>query len=143
MNRRFCTVFLLLAALPGAGGCARQLASVSGSVSYRGKPVTSGSVIVKSADGERVASAPILPDGTFRLRRAPTGPVKVAVDNPAPPRSVPAHPGKNAPEADEVREAAEQARRFVALPPRYKDPDLSGITTTLQGGANTFDITLP
>jgi hypothetical protein len=143
MTRLFQAVSLLLAVLLAAGGCGGRYASVSGKVTYRGRTVTSGSVLLKSADDERVEAAPILPDGTYRLRRAPLGQVGVGVDNPPPSRPAVARAALDPSEAAEVREAAAQARNFVAVPPRYRDPGSSGITTTLKGGENTFDIALP
>lgn len=59
---------------------------LTGTVTSAGKTVTYGTVTVVASDG-RVFTAPIGPDGTYRIRAVPAGPVRVAVSSPNP-RSV-------------------------------------------------------
>jgi hypothetical protein len=133
---------LVLAA--AAGGCGRPTASLSGTVTYCGRPVTSGEVVFLAADGRASAHAPIGPDGRYTVEGAPVGDARVAVDNPPPswfatgPR-LPAAPAND----PEVREALAQAARYVPTPPRYRDPNRSGLTHTVEKGRQTYDIALP
>jgi hypothetical protein len=136
---------LLPLALVGLSGCAGGdlPASVAGKVTYRGKPVTSGVVVLVGEDGKVSQPASVQPDGTFTIAHAPAGKVKVSLDNPRP--VVPHVPAaaRSASVDEEAREAAAQARLYVPTPPKFKDPDQSGVTLDLHRGSNTCDIALP
>lgn len=56
---------------------------LAGSVTSGGKPVVYGTVTVVASDN-RVYTAPIGPDGTYRIKALPPGPVRVAVSSPNP-----------------------------------------------------------
>src|SRR5437016_3362903 len=58
-----------------ATGCGGNTAIVSGKVTYQGRPVTSGSVIVLNQDGT-AESWVILPDGTYSVPGVKRGHVK-------------------------------------------------------------------
>jgi hypothetical protein len=68
--------WLLAAGLPGG-------TELGGRVTSGGRDVVYGTVSVVAADG-RVHSAPIAPDGTYRFRSLPAGPVRLAVSSPRP-----------------------------------------------------------
>jgi hypothetical protein len=123
----------------GCGGGGDKPASVSGHVTYNGKAVTSGTVVLLGADGTASATGAVQPDGTYSIAKSPAGKVKVVFDNPPPPpvdRRLPA-------DDPESRAAAEDAARYVPTPPHYKDPESSGLTLELQKGKNpNSDITL-
>src|SRR5262245_5182312 len=61
-------------------------AALTGRVSYHGKPVKIGSVIVVDATGRAVA-APIAEDGSFRLSGVSRGPAQIGVISPDPGRA--------------------------------------------------------
>jgi hypothetical protein len=134
---------LLLAAL-ALTGCRASVATVSGTVTYRGKPVTSGTVVFVGEDHRVSLPAPIQADGTYTARRVPVGSVKVVVDNPRP-VFIGRSSGGPRPTVDdpEVTANREVAAHYVPTPPKYRDPDQSGITLEVHGGTNPFDITLP
>jgi hypothetical protein len=133
---------LLLAA--AAGGCGKSTATLSGTVTYRGRPVTSGEVVFLAQDGTVSAHAPIGPDGHYSVTGLWAGPARVAVDNPPPSWYA---TGQRLPAAlandPEVREARAQAAHYVPTPPRYRDPNQSGLTCTVEKGRHTYDIALP
>jgi hypothetical protein len=135
---------LLPLALVGLSGCAGGdlPASVAGKVTYRGKPVTSGVVVLVGEDGKVSQPASVQPDATFTIPRAPAGKVKVSFDNPRP--VIPyVPPGTRTASVDEeTRETVAQARLYVPTPAKFKDPDQSGITLDLHRGSNTCDIAL-
>lgn len=56
---------------------------LTGSVSSGGRPVVYGTVTVVASD-DRVYTAPIRADGTYRIPAVPPGPVRVAVSSPNP-----------------------------------------------------------
>jgi hypothetical protein len=125
-----------------AAGCGDSSASVSGRVTLNGKPLTGGAVTFHAAGG-RTEGSWIDPEGHYAIARAPVGEVKVTVVvNPTrePPklprkRDVPQHPESQAAEGA-------PAGKAVAIPPRYKDPEKSGLTYTLSRGPQVIDIDL-
>src|SRR5439155_786714 len=63
--------------------CGTGTGTLTGKVSYQGKPVVTGSVLVRSADGsQRVGN--IEPDGSYTGLNVPVGPVKLGIDSPEP-----------------------------------------------------------
>jgi hypothetical protein len=124
---------LAAAFLIGCGGGGDKPASVSGKVTYKGKTVTSGVVVLVGADGKTSDPGTVQPDGTYSIAHAPAGAVKVSFDNPPPPR-VQRQPGAKA--DPEAQEAAREAARYVPTPLQYKDPAKSGVTLDLKRGKN-------
>ncbi len=135
-------LLLALAAL-GVGGCSPPTATVSGTVKApNGEIVKGGSVVFYDADGKTYRSE-IAEDGTYKIEKVPPGKVTVTVDtsrlkaesqarvNPAPPGAQGG--GQKQPDP------AEAARRYVAIPPGYADPQNSGLTYTVTAGAQTYD----
>jgi hypothetical protein len=125
-----------LAILLFLGGCSSQQNSVSGKVTLNGKAVT-GQVAFLGADGhERIA--PIDPDGSYRIINPPLGEVKIVVR------------GFNIPRASRTGmklaplpggTLASGPTPALAPPARYAWP-ANGLTFTVKGGAQTFDIPL-
>jgi hypothetical protein len=74
--------FGLLAALATAG-CGKGRGQVSGTVSYLGRPLPEGTVLLLASDGQAY-DAPIGPDGHFTVTGVPPGEAKVAVTSFAP-----------------------------------------------------------
>jgi hypothetical protein len=132
-------VFLLLA-IAGCGG-GRTAVTITGTVSYQGKPLPAGRISFIGPGGQ-VASALISEDGGFEASNVPLGQVKVGVSTPLPPP----------PEI--IKAAKEGKRRFgkgnpitvdsntVSIPAKYSDPATSGLTLTVTEGAQPFVIEL-
>src|SRR5215467_11553492 len=78
-------LLLLLPVLAGCGG--KRTGFVTGKVTFKGQPVTSGSVTFYGEDG-RVDSGQLSIEGNYTIAQAPRGVVKVTVV-PAQPRSAP------------------------------------------------------
>jgi hypothetical protein len=130
-------LILLAATLPGCGG-GRPTATVTGTVSYKGELVPSGTVAFFGSSNQ-VASAPIAPDGTYTATEVPLGQVKVTVNTPRP--------------AAELKKAAKQTkRRFgkgvefpesvdsVSVPDKYGNPAKSPLGLTVKEGSQPYDI---
>jgi hypothetical protein len=136
---------VLLAGL--CAGCAENRnCGLAGTVSYQGKPVVYGSVIVQCADGTRSITA-VQPDGSYSFDRLPAGVVKIAVASPEPPdpatavapsRAVPVRSAGSAPRRPPVDKS-----KWVKLPDELAEPETSGKTTTVSGPMTHFDIQLP
>jgi hypothetical protein len=99
---------------------------VGGTVTWKGEPLRRG--FVRLAGGGREAMMPIGPDGRYEIPDPPPGEVKVAVTAGPPAMLLP----KNAPKDPTLPD----------LPARYADPATSGLSLTVTGGRQTFDITL-
>jgi hypothetical protein len=121
-------VWLLPAVFLAVPACDPDTATVSGRVTYQGKPLTSGSVTFCAAEG-RVEHGLLRTDGSYAIERVPVGPARVAV---ASHTSVPVG----------LRGSSAPAEKPVALPARYRDPDQSGIEFTVEKGRTDYDIEL-
>jgi hypothetical protein len=134
---------LALAIGAGVSGCGKRSATVSGQVTYKGKPVTSGTVVFFGADGQPSPPATVQEDGTYKATTVPTGPVKVVVDNPPPLQyGLKQKAPKEMANDPEIQQAAQQAKNYVPTPPKYGDVKQSGLTTELSGGSNNYNIEL-
>ena len=132
-------------------GCGSGTGAVKGRVTFRGKPVVSGSVVLMGA-GNKLVSSPLNAEGRYAMNGVPLGTVQVAIvsPNPDPPplpdsliqleikrlekMNVKAPPTSAAPKTN--------CGKWFPLPKQYALADTSGITTTIHTGDNTFDIEL-
>jgi hypothetical protein len=152
MNRRHGTfldryfplglVLLFLLMMAGCGRSGRPTGTVTGTVTYKGTPVPSGTVAFFGPN-DQVDSAPINSDGSYTATKVPLGPVKVTVTTP---------PSK----AADLKKAAKQSgnRRFgkgpefpetvdtVAVPDKYSNPGKSGLGLTVTEGSQPYNIDL-
>ena len=136
-----------------AGCSGPKLATVRGAVKSKGEPVTSGSITFY-ANGQPVASASILPEGTYTAESVPFGEVTATVvggsvnimsgPRPGGP-GVPIIPG--APRnKGQVMKAPESAP--PAPPPgakveaKFGKPETSGLKYTVDSKAQVLDIVL-
>jgi hypothetical protein len=134
------TVGLALA----AAGCGGGTATVSGTVTYRGKPVPGGSVVLYCAD-KQIVRGLIGPDGAYRIPNVPPGPAAVTVQAHArvpdglrlAQKLPPVQDGPIPPDA-----APGPADKVAAVPPRYSLPEESGLSVVVGRGPTTFDIPL-
>ncbi|MFO0965792.1 MAG: carboxypeptidase-like regulatory domain-containing protein [Gemmataceae bacterium] len=121
-------------------GCGK--AGVSGKVSFKGTPLTSGNVTFRA--GDVVRGAAIEKDGTYRLTDCPPGDYKVTV-------SVPTLRFATRPPSGAVPKAADMPGKEVStaatlpavpIDPKYADVKTSGLSFTVAGGGHEFDIDL-
>jgi hypothetical protein len=96
--------------------------AVQGKVTYKGLPVTGGTVAFHPAKGKPVV-AKIQADGGYSAKDVPVGEVVVAV------------------ETESVKKAGGGAK-YVKIPAKYAGPKTSGITVTIKEGKQTYDIDL-
>jgi hypothetical protein len=135
---------LLLAASAGIVGCGTNGATVTGKVTYRDRLVTSGEVMFITQDGKASAHTPVQPDGTYKAENVPLGRLKVSLQNPLPLhyQQVQKKPKGTAEENSELQEAAKKAALYVPTPPKYADPDQSGLTAEVKSGKNEYNLEL-
>jgi hypothetical protein len=111
-----------LAVLILAVGCGgEQVTTLSGAVTYKGKPVTSGLINFRSSDGKATLGGPINSDGTYSFE-LPPGEYLVRID--APGKMPPWEEGQPEPKPG-PREA----------PVKYADYPSSGLKVTVSGDA--------
>jgi hypothetical protein len=128
-------VFLLL--VLGASGCGfgeAGVGEVTGTVTFKDRLLTSGDVLMVTADGQKKWGA-ISPEGKYRVKDVPVGPVTIAVkDRPRAPPGLTNFrpPGRKAPPAEP----------YVQIPRKYTEPEKSGLTYTVERGPQTFHIKL-
>ena len=138
--------FLLLTILTLSSCASAKRGEVHGKVSYGGRPIIYGSVVLIGSDDKSVTGR-INADGTYAVSGVHAGAVRVAVVSPDPatPRDdgMPSF-GKRDPKAPPPPIMAPEVdrSRWFPLPQQYKRADTSGLTTTIHGGDNTFDIEL-
>ena|SRR5262245_912624 len=138
---RMLAVSILLVAC----GCSSK-GTVSGKVTYRGKPVVWGTVSVIASDNVQYA-AQITPEGTYSIPNVPTGPARFAVSSPNPDgtaRGGPAAANGGAGDRGSPGEGGPPnppPGAWVALPEKYNDPLQSGLTGTI-GASSTVDLVL-
>ncbi len=133
---------LMLLCLVGAGGCGSR-ATVSGKVTYQGRPVTYGAVIFVAGDGT-ARSAVIAPDGSYKIEGLSPGAVKIGVISPDPSkgRSAKRH-HKLAPSQDGTAGSpGTQGAAWFPLPAQFEAPSTSGLNCTVGAGAVDHDIQL-
>lgn len=107
---------------------------VTGKVTYRGQPVTSGMIMLTPVDGGHAATGSLERDGSFRLTTfekddgAVPGSYQVAI------QAFPAE-GAGLP-------GAEFAGKPPPIPPKYASAMSSGLTAEITAGENTLDFPL-
>lgn len=133
--------FALLAIVAIAGCKARQ-AEVTGSVRYRNKPLTSGSVSFYCANGE-IRSSIISEDGTYHLAKMAPGSVRVTVaSHPRVPQSLRASWGPTRVGPSGAREPEAPEKPLVQVPKRYNQPESSELAFEVQPGEQKLDLEL-
>jgi len=137
ISRRIA-LFLFLALL-GCNPSNPAEGQVSGTVHFQGETLKSDdkvflTVVFFSQDGQQYAKM-VGKDGKYALK-VPTGPARVVVKgNPSIPLGLTA-PGSSPPEMDET------TKRLLKSLEKYKDPDRSGLSYTVQNTPQTYDIEL-
>jgi hypothetical protein len=134
--------FIALAGL-SASGCDSNTSTLVGKVTYQGKPVVGGSVIVYCPDRQIVRSI-IGTDGTYSIPNVPSGQAIVTVQAPARvpaglrmKQSLPPSSGGPIPPTVEANDTAR-----VLIPQRYALPEESGLSVVVDRGQVTYDIDL-
>ncbi len=137
-RRSFLAPFLGLALLlpmgcGDAGG--PEMASVSGKVTYKGKPVTKGTVsFVATKPGQRNATGMIDQTGAYKLQ----------TENPGDGAEVGDYEVSIFSHEEEILDYTPKTPVKVerTIPEKYEDPKKSGLKSTVKPGSNTFDFDL-
>ena len=138
---RFVPLVMLLAAGCGGGGV-----DVAGTVTYQGKPLSYGTVVLVGSDG-LPKSGQVGPGGAFTVQGVPPGTAKVAVSSPRPPgmpdpaRPEPGAKGRDAdlldgktPRPEPPPAATAIIAGWTPIPDDYGDPLKSKLTVEIKAG---------
>ncbi len=147
---RILFLFPLLAA-----GCSSE-GTITGKVTYQGRPLAGGTVLFTSPEGS--TSTQIAEDGTYTITRMKTGLARIAVETKsaqgpmtsgpktgASKKSSPPGMGKELPPEAAKSSYAQGVPRTIKvekIPEGYADPDKSELTYTVVSGPQEFNIEL-
>jgi hypothetical protein len=135
LNRIRVSIVLSLFALIVAG-CGQRMGEVTGTVTYNGKALPSGQVTFFGADKQVVGGSSII-EGKYKVLKVPPGTVKITVRTPPPPPPASQTAKQDAP-PPEKRPPLES----IAIPPKYGNPDQSGLTYEVKPGSQEHPIDL-
>lgn len=151
----FLLLPLWLLLVLGCGSSKGTVSRLTGSVKYKGKPVTAGTITFypKGEKGDTAGNypVPIDPDGTYSASQLPAGELAVAIEtesaNPKNRPSAKQYGGakskmKMSPPPEGVNVAKGPQGAYVPIPKKYADPKESGLTVKLTSGKNTKDFDL-
>lgn len=142
MSRRALAAIVWIAVATCSTGCGSKPAVVTGTVTYQGKPLTGGSVILYCAD-DQIVRGVIGPDGAYTIPNVPRGVCRVTVKTYTPipagfrlkQELPPVHDGP-------IHPSQSPALSGEAVPERYAVPEESGLTVRVDRPQTIFDITL-
>jgi hypothetical protein len=127
-------------------GCRRQ-ASISGKVTYNGKPMPGGSITFIPVEGGGGGTARIDPkDGSYELPNLPVGKMKIGVTanrEPAMPGGKRGYgPPKDSGAPSEAMKGASDSTggQSVVISPEFTDPQGSPLEFEVKPGKNTHDV---
>jgi hypothetical protein len=122
------SVFALVVA-----GCGKRMGEVTGTVTYQGKALPSGQVTFFGADKQVIGGSSIT-EGKYKVPQVPPGPVKITVTTTPPPSPM----VKNAPRPEGMPPPLDS----IAIPPKYGNPEQSGLTYEVKPGSQEHPIDL-
>ncbi len=137
---RYMVLVSFVAVVSIALGCSSpkpKLATLSGKVTYKGKPVSVGAIYFHGPADE-LAMGNLQEDGTFTATDLPIGQVRVSLRVQDP--GVYAQQLK-APATLEMPKSKD-GDKVTSLPNQYSDPATSGLTYTIDPTTTTLDITI-
>ncbi len=125
-------------------GCGSGVSEVTGKVTFSGKPVSSGSVILYCSDGQIVCGVTGA-DGSYTIPNVPRGPATATIQAHT---RVPAGlrlkqnlpPSINGPTPPTGEVTADQP--VLNIPARYALPEESGLSVVVDRGQVNYDIDL-
>lgn len=142
---RLAYYFLPCLAVLALSGCGPSVGSVSGTVTYKGKPLASGKVTFVASD-QKVKTSPIGTDGSYSIDKVTVGPAKIAVDPPIPPAPMMPPGMKMDPSKMDAPAASAPPpppkSQEPSFPQQYQDPEKSGLTHTVISGKQQHNIEL-
>ncbi|HKI31858.1 MAG TPA: hypothetical protein VKA46_08315 [Gemmataceae bacterium] len=137
-----CALLLLLAAAVGVGGCGPSTGAVTGKVYYGEVLLKGGKVTFVGVDGKG-ATTGIHGDGSYTLDKLPVGTVKICVDTSyldPKRRKIYAYEPPAGKKVDLPGSPEASPEFYVAIPPKYADPETTDLTCEVTRGSQEYDI---
>ncbi len=140
---------LLAISLAGCTAGRSNEATLSGSVSYKGQPVTGGSITFHPVAGGAPYPGILKPDGSFSFGGVPIGQMEVAIETESV-KSMPGAsgspyhmPGGGKPNQQMPNVDTSNMPTYVKIPAKYANPKTSGLTVNVKAGSHkvNFDLT--
>jgi hypothetical protein len=130
--RRRAALCCLLLAL--AVGCGKGKGTISGTVKYKGTPLTSGTIIFRGPDGY-VDSTSISNQGEYTLANFPVGEAKITVATQLYEKETPGGTSKS-------KGKKKKVANVVEIPTKYSDPERSKLSYTVVDGPQQHNVDL-
>jgi hypothetical protein len=144
IGRATITAFAAVVLIGFATGCSQKPCSVSGRVTYQGRPVSSGSIVFYCAN-DQIVRGVIDTDGAYTIPNVPRGMVRVTVKahSRAPEgfrKRLATPPMINGPVTPDTQQFGKEQVR--PIPARYGVPGESGLLFKAERATTEFDIDL-
>ena len=140
---RIVSAAIVLTAL-AATGCGPKAGSLSGKVTYQGKPLRWGNVVAIWTGGPpgspNSGTSKLTDDGSYDIGKVPAGgTVQLYVEVP----QIPMGGGisSHTPSPEVVKQTKEKLG-YEEIPEKYRSAKTSGLSVEIKPGANKFDITI-
>ncbi len=124
------------ALMMGVSGCAHS-GSVSGTVKYQGKLLTSGTVVFVDEENHAAPPAYIQTDGTYAVPHIAVGTARIVIET-----SRPLPPEAQDHNSPEYKDYQTKVNTYVEIPEKYKDLEKSGKKFDVKSGPNVCNIEL-
>jgi len=120
-------------------GCGSKTGTISGKVTYQGKPLGGGSVnFLSEGPNPTMKTGGIQKDGSYSVSGVPVGPAKITVQGiHARKLLIPAQLQKEQGKTEVTTDQPE-----VYVPPQYSNTETSGLRYEVRPGSQTHDIEL-
>jgi hypothetical protein len=124
-------------------GCGKPTGEVSGTVTYKDKSLTEGTVTFTPEQGNAIF-AEINSEGKYLAKKVPLGKAKVSVRGGAMTSTETLKGVQNAKSPEEMKKAMmpQVQKGKPSVPKEYSDPDKSGLTHTVTAGPQEYNIPL-
>jgi hypothetical protein len=130
-----------LTLLAPAAPAQEKTGTVFGKVTYKGQPLTGGTVSFVTAK-DKILTGLIHADGTYVVKAIPVGEVRLAVST-EPVKPAPKPPIRTTPPKDAQKPPkGNDAPKYVKIPPKYADPKTSDLKLVVKPGKQVHDIQL-
>jgi hypothetical protein len=128
-----------------AAGCSGGSGTVTGRVTFNGKPLALGTITFHAEAGDQEVFNALIRDGSYSVDGVRAGPTKVTVVtvDTAQVGAPPTEAGGAREKGDGLKAPPKKpSSSFVALPKHYSNPGSSGLGLEVHQGTQTFNVEL-
>ena len=127
-------------------GCGGGRGTVSGEVTFNGKPIPWGRITFLGQEENKTAlSSPII-EGKYTIKDFPAGPVRIGVESfkakAIDVKKIPPMMLERAREGGMAEPPPQVVGKFVEIPLKYANPDQSGLDYVVERGEQTHNVPL-